>query len=253
VADTSNAFVPSNTSLTYGVVYYTDNRLDENIMQACQEQLKKAVGQNHIVSVSLQPLDFGENIVLPLERGYLTMFTQILAGLEKLDTDIVFFAEHDVLYHPSHFEFIPPEKDKYYYNTAVWKLRLEDGHALHYDCQQTSGLCAYRELLLEHYKERVKRTEEALNSLEHKEFKRFIRNQGFEPGTHGRTERVDNYKAESWESSSPNIDIRHNLNLTSSRWRKDQFRNQRYTKGWIESDTIPEWGKGIGIIERLNG
>ena len=51
------------------------------------------------------------------------MFKQILAGLEALDTDIVFFCEHDVLYYPSHFDFRPLKKDVIYYNTNVWKVR----------------------------------------------------------------------------------------------------------------------------------
>ena len=65
---------------------------------------------------------------------------------------------------------------------------------------------------------------------------------GFEPGTHGRDERIDDHESESWESEFPNIDIRHDQNLTPSRWSKDQFRNQRYTKGWQETEEIPGWG-----------
>jgi hypothetical protein len=165
------------------------------------------------------------------------MFRQILAGLEALDTDYVFFAEHDVLYHPSHFDFVPDECDRYYYNTNVWKLRVEDGHCLHYDCRQTSGLCADRELLIKHYRERVRRVEA----------EGFSRKMGFEPGTHKRAERVDDYGSDSWQSAYPNVDIRHGGNLTPSRWSKEQFRDQRYTAGWIESDEIPGWGRGIDV------
>lgn len=227
-----------------GIVYYTDNRLDDSIMQACQKQLSSAVNGNRIVSVSLKPISFGENLHLPLEPGYLTMFRQILAGLEAIDSEIVFFCEHDVLYHPSHFEFMPPDRDKIYYNLNVWKVRLSDEHALHYDCKQTSGLCAYRETLLNHYRQRVKNTEKVLAELgDTVEYRRFIRMQGFEPGTHGRSERVDDLQSETWLSEYPNIDIRHDKNLTPSRWSKDQFRHQRYTKGWIESDEgVPGWG-----------
>ena len=64
---------------------------------------------------------------------------------------------------------------------------------------------------------------------------------------------MDDYKAESWRSAYPNVDIRHNKNLTPNRWRKDQFRNQRYTKGWLESDEISGWGKGIDIVGNING
>ena len=38
------------------------------------------------------------------QRGIVTMFRQILAGLEALDTEYAFCVEHDVLYHPSHFQ-----------------------------------------------------------------------------------------------------------------------------------------------------
>ena len=216
----------------WGVLYYTDNCLDPVIMEKCQKQLKKCIGQHKLISVSLKPTDFGDNIVLDLERGYLTLFKQILAGLEELDTDIVFFAEHDIIYHPSHFWFIPTEKDKFYYNINVWKVRMSDGHGLHYDCKQLSGLCAYRELLLEHYRKRVEMVEK----------NGYTRGMGFEPGTHGREERVDDYKAESWKSRWPIIDLRHDNNLTQSRWKKEEFRNQKFTEGWKEKDNIPGWG-----------
>lgn len=226
----SQAISINNKDITKGIVYYTDNKIDEKIFLACQKQIKKS--QLPIVSCSLKPIDFGKNIVLPLERGYLTMFKQILIALENSESDVIFFCEHDVLYHPSHFDFVPPEKDKYYYNINVWKVRMSDGHGLHYDCQQLSGLCAYRDLLLEHYRKRVELVEDD----------GFSRAMGFEPGTHGREERVDDYKAESWKSEFPIIDLRHDGNLTKSRWKKEEFRNQRYTAGWIEQDNIPGWG-----------
>lgn len=224
--------VPDWNNGSWGVLYYTDNKLDPEIMEKCQRQLKKCIGEHRLVSVSLEPIEFGDNIVLPLERGYLTMFKQILAGLEELKTDYVFFAEHDILYHPSHFNFYPKEKDKFYYNTNVWKVRMSDGHGLHYDCQQLSGICANRELLIEHYKKRIEIVEK----------NGFSRAMGFEPGTHNREERVDDYKSESWQSMYPIIDLRHDNNLTQSRWTKEEFRNQKYTEGWVENDNIPGWG-----------
>jgi len=223
--------------LSKGIVYYTDNRLDERIMTACQKQLEKA--GLPIVSVSLQPLDFGENIVVDGERGPLTMFRQILAGLEAIDTDIVFFAEHDVLYHPSHFEFTPEKEDVFYYNNNVWKVDANDGRALFHYSNHTSQLCAHRALLLEHYRKRVELVSE----------NGFSRRMGYEPGTHGRAERVDDYGCETWMSDMPNIDLRHDQNLTQTRWEKEQFRDQRFTEGWTEADKVPGWGKTKGRME----
>lgn len=222
-----------------GIVYYTDNRLDPEIMDACQRQLNKS--GLPIVSVSLKPLDFGENIVLDAERGYLTMFKQILAGLEAIGTDIVFFAEHDVLYHPSHFDFTPESDELFYYNQNIWKVDYETGKALFHYSNHTSCLCARTQLLLKHYRKRVQMVEE----------NGFTRRMGFEPGTHGRAERVDDYKHEVWMSENPNIDIRHNKNLTRTRWSKDKFRNQRFTRGWTEADEVPGWGKTQGRFQEI--
>ena len=82
-------------------------------------------------------------------------------------------------------------------------------------------------------------------------FGNFIRRQGFEPGTHHRTERVDDYKAEAWQSEFPNIDIRHENNLTPSRWRQDQFRDQRNCRGWTEADHVDGWGVTKGRMAEI--
>lgn len=238
--------------ISKGILYFTDNQLDAGIMKACQEQLKKSINGHRLVSVSLKPMDFGDNIVLPLERGYITMFKQILAGLQELDSDIVFFCEHDVLYHPSHFDFVPTDRNKIYYNGNVWKIRLEDGHSLHYSgCGQTSGLCAFRDILIEHYKKRIENTEKAWEQYggNTHAFRKFIRAQGFEPGTHRRAERVDDLGFEFWNSPLPNVDIRHSQNLTSNRWSIDQFRHK--PEEWIEAEKIPGWGRGIDIVNGL--
>ena len=161
------------------------------------------------------------------------MFKQVLAALERSTAEIVYFCEHDVLYSPEHFDFTPPKKDVFYYNENVWKVRAEDGHALYCDnCKQVSGLVAYRELALKHYRERVRIVEEH----------GYSRNMGFEPGTHGRDHRVDDSTSEGFKSKVPLVDIRHESNLTPNRWNKDQFRNKKYTEGWLEAKEVPGWG-----------
>jgi hypothetical protein len=229
--------VPGWEEKSKGIVYYTDNQLDENIADTARSRLR----EYNVVSVSLEPIDLGENIVVNAERGYLTMFKQILAGLEASTADIVYFCEHDVLYHQSHFDFVPPRDDTFYYNENCWKVDAGSGKALFYYAKQTSGLCAYRKLLLEHYRKRVEMVEAH----------GFTRRMGFEPGTHNRKERVDDYGSESWMSEYPNIDIRHKNNLTASRWSKDEFRNQQYTKGWTESGEVPGWGVTEGRFKEF--
>jgi hypothetical protein len=215
--------------MTKGILYYTDNLLKKEIADECCKYIEQS--GLPITSVSLKPIDFGRNIVLPLERSKLTMFKQMLVGLESMTEDIIFFCEHDVLYHKSHFDFIPEKKDVYYYNQNNWRIR-GDGLAVYFEHDSASQLCAYRELLIPEYRERVRRIE--LNGY----------SGGYEPGTRSikRGGFSDN-KSERWVSEYPNLDIRHNTNLTESRWSTDKFRDKRTCANWTESiiDKIPGW------------
>jgi len=168
------------------------------------------------------------------------MFKQIKAALEHSTAKVVFFCEHDVLYHPSHFDFVPVNSDTFYYNQNVWFLRTSDGHALHYDVNQLSGLCGYREALLTHFTERYELVEK----------EGFSRKMGFEPMTHNRIKWNNIYKYDTWKSKFPNIDIRHSGNVTGQRWKKSQFRNKKLLKNWVVSKTkIPGWGKTKELIK----
>jgi len=220
---------------TKGIIYYTDNQLNLKIARACQRKIKES--SLPIFSSSLKPMNnMGENVSFnTAKRSYLTYFRQILAALELCTTDIVFFCEHDCLYHPSHFKFTPPRKDVYYYNDNWWRLRFEDGHAVHYDTHLKISLCCYRELALQHHRKLLdKLTKEGVTT-------NLVMRIGFEPGTHRRAERIDDFKAEGWKSEYPIIDIRHEGNLTASRWSQDQFRNQRNCQNWKETKEIPGW------------
>jgi glycosyltransferase involved in cell wall biosynthesis len=221
-----------------GLVYYSDCRPDSAILETVRRQLDR-VRPGPIYSVTLAQVslpDGWKGHVLEAERSYLSMFRQILAGLEALETEYVFLVEHDCLYPEEHFAFTPPTRDRVYYNQHVWKVDADIGRALHYRCSQTSGLCADRQLLIEHYRRRVGMVEQS----------GFSRAMGFEPGTHNRAERVDDLTSETWMSSVPIVDIRHGKNLTASRWTKGEFRNQHFTEGWTEGTGVPGWGETFG-------
>ena len=156
------------------------------------------------------------------------MYKQILTALENIDTDIVFFCEHDVLYHPSHFDFTPPDRNVWYYDSNYWFLRLPDGFAISYDCSPLSGLCVYRDIAIKHYKERI-----AL--IKKDNFKTYSVYQiGFEPMTHHRIKWENSYEFKTYKSSSPSIDISHGANVTRKCWSQDLFR--RKPTNWQEGD-----------------
>jgi len=244
-------------SMTKGIIYYTDSELDEKIARPVREQLQTISKEKGIpiTSSSLKKLDFGQkNVRFPsLKRGYLTMFKQIVGALENCKADIVYFCEHDVLYHPSHFDFTPTDTKTFYYNQNVWMLRLPDGHGLHYDVNQLSGLCVFRDTAIVHFRERYEMAKAEFERLnDETEFNRFVRNMGFEPMTHNRVKWENQFKYETWKSSLPNVDIKHGANATGQRWRKDQYRNQQLLINWIEGEEIPGWGRGVDIAARFS-
>ena len=239
-----------NNTLKKGIIFFTDNQLNTKIAHAVQKQLI-SIGLP-IISSSLKPMPhFGKNIYLPLQRGYLTMFKQILAALEASDADIIYFCEHDVLYHPSHFEFVPEKKDIFYYNVNWYKVRSTDGYAVSWEANQVSGLCAYRQVLLDHYRKVVSIVE------------RFGYNHsmGFEPGSHNDKETiltrdkskipedvyVDDILREEWKSKYPNVDFRTGANLSKSKWTLNDFRDKTTAKNFKISsvDNIPGWDSNV--------
>lgn len=132
-----------------GIVFYTDSQLKLKIAYTVQRQLRKISEEKEIpiVSASLKKMSFGaKNIVLPdLEKGHLTNLKLILAGLKESNADIVFICEKNFLYHPSYFDFIPPDKKTPYYNENIWKLNSENGEAAKDGSGVAGGVVAYRE------------------------------------------------------------------------------------------------------------
>jgi len=223
------------------ILYYTDNKLRDDISRACIKQINRC--GLPVVSVSQKPMDFGKNIVMDIGSSQLSMFKQILVGLIAIETDIVFFCEHDCLYHPSHFDFTPPKRNIYYFNSNAWSVRADTGETLHYNgMKKTSGLVAYRDILIEHYTDKVTLIEkEGWSQRKH----------GFEPGRKKSKGRPNDYDWEYFESEHPYIDIKHDNNLTKRRWYTKQYRNKEIIRTWEKSDGVPYWGKTKGRFDEF--
>lgn len=212
-----------------GIIYYTDNRIGAPIIPICQKQLLEAAGGIPITSCSLRPMAFGDrNIVLEgRERSYPTMVDQILLALENSQADFVFFCEHDVLYHPSHFEFAPERGDIYYYNINNWRWHYPHDRAINYSgLTSLSQMCAIRTLALDHFQRRAARIEElGWDKIRSRE-PRWARLIGYEPGTKKtRNGGFSDEQSERWKSSFPNIDIRHNRTFSSPKIHLTDFRH----------------------------
>ena len=224
--------------MTKSIVYYTCNTHKPEIDEACRRQLLKA--NVPIVSVSLnKKLYFGEiAITVQGNKSPLMMHKQILKGLSYIPDGDVFLCESDVLYHPSHFDFMPSFDDAFYFNTNVWRVHFPDGLATWTDdLQQVSGVCAHRDLLLDFYQRRVE------------QIKRDGFNRHYEPGPKQSVMR--NVPILNRKSEYPNIDFRHDANLTASKRSPSAFRNKRYAKGWKEAESVEGWGQTFGRLDEF--
>lgn len=222
-----------------GIVYYTDNRCEERITTVCRRQIFRCTDMP-IVSVSHYPIDFGKNFVVNMPRGALSMFTQILKGLENTEAEIVYLCEHDVLYHPSHFDFVPDDR-KFHYNLNRWQLCSETGRALFRITRCTSLCVAFKSSFLRFYSDLIK-------VIERGNYKRS--RHGFAPNTH-KIPGTKHYGKRNFKSEQPCIDIRHPNTYTGNRWEKTDFRNSHSKREWKESDEIPGWGKTKGRFDEF--
>lgn len=251
--------------MTKGIIFYTDNELSPKLAWEVQFRIKTIAKEKNlpIVCASLKRrLGFGDtNIYFPtLKRGMLTLFKQILSALEHSTADFIFCCEADILYHPSHFDFTPPTKDAYYYNTNNWVVWMKEKIATHVDVNiPLSMLCGDRKLLIGHYQRKIARVLERNRefivqggNLDTLYRQGVSKNMEGEPGGESSGEKVDNYPIKTWSSQWPNIDLRHETaHLSKGKRYPSDYRNKRWARGWMEAREIPGWGKVSDIVRKL--
>lgn len=223
-----------------GLVYYTDNRCEERIATVCRQQLERCMKTYNypIVSVSHYPIAFGRNIVLYHPRSVLSIYKQTVKGLEECKADVIFLVEHDLLYHPSHFDITPSREDVFCFDFNNWFVSSNGGQALTYNHSDESLMCAYRDLLLKHFRK----------ALEYTEKNGFDKSLGFTPPKGvPKGERVGG--TEIYKAAYPSIHINHDNNFTRKRMKKSQFKSE--PKDWLEADEVPGWGKTKGRFDEF--
>jgi hypothetical protein len=91
------------------IIYYTSNRLPEEVAGRIRSDLLTKIGDCDIISVSHKPIGFGFNIVLGDNMGVnsFNIYRQILIGALAARTTYVACCEDDALYSESHFHHRP--------------------------------------------------------------------------------------------------------------------------------------------------
>jgi hypothetical protein len=233
------------------IVYYTDNSLDEGFMIWVQFELIKAAQGKPIISVSQQPLEFGKNICVgDIGRSHHSLFTQALIGAKAATTKYIALAEHDCLYTPEHFNWIPLDDEHFFYNINQWYVQYKTGEYSHQRRKCMSGLICNRELFIRAVEEKIRMLETGFEI-------RKGQPGACEPGVcDDRTAFVEarerwyldqcdkepsykdvgkeQFKAVAFSTHYPNLDIRHNGNFSGGRRGKEKTMELPYWGNFLE-------------------
>lgn len=143
------------------LLHYTSNRLDHvnpRFAQIVRDQIVKSAGGTYpIISISHEPMDFGENICIgERSRSHLGIYKSILIGARAATTPYVAMVEDDVLYDASSWTTHRPPLTRFSFNLNRWGLNCwVDPPWFGYRARAVLNqmLCP-RELLIEAFEER---------------------------------------------------------------------------------------------------
>jgi hypothetical protein len=238
------------------ILYLTDNTLDPAIADVCQKILVREAKGMPIVSVSQKPIDFGPNVCVgEIGRSWLSLYKQIIAGLEAVKTEFIGIAEHDCLYTSEHLSWTPTDSGVFYYNTNCWLVQWGGNHP------ELNGMYSFwhvfpprialsqlvcsKDILLRSTQEVL----ELLNmGLETPKGKRWFGEPGcnndefhkaFVEASSGRSTQLQRYLKEyvtKWKNKrfttkNPNLDIRHSTNFSGPK------------RGNMRRYELEPWGK----------
>ena len=210
------------------ILYLTSPGIDTFVRDVCHAWLLKSAGDLPIVEMS-QPEDW------PISG--ISMYKQIIAGLDKITTTYVAIAEHDCIYTPEHFLFVPPD-EHFWYNDNCWLLQYRnpnhpemDGQFSYWPSRRVQSQLICR---VDRFRESC---ELAMTICEDPLWNEVRHNMGIgEPGavdfdkamrlTRGSAKRglrnrikdyIVGYNARDFATTIPNIDIRYGGNFTGPR------------------------------------
>ncbi len=242
------------------LIFTTDNSVNKFIFSFCQKQILKESNGIPIISISQKPIQFGENYCIgEIGRSWLSLYRQLLLGLQYVKTKYIIIAEHDVCYTSEHFDWTPPCDDVFYYNHNCWFVywnellpehELNGKYSIRLHRFALSQLICSRDLLKEALMERSYLLENGYNvvgglagvgepGVEDKraigKFKKNDRKWDIrKPHLPGN---LKEYKSASFSTVIPNLDIRHSSNFTGFKKRGEQY-----------CDSLPYWGKFENLI-----
>lgn len=102
------------------IIMLTPNLVPKQWAEFHKQKLLEAAGDNPIITISKEPLDWGINLI-QTEYGVANIYRQMLRGAKLATTPFIAMADDDTLYPKEHFAF-RPTKEGYFYNLNRWHL-----------------------------------------------------------------------------------------------------------------------------------
>ena len=130
------------------IVYITSNGDYASLEEAVRETILTNSAGLPIVSVSQNPLEFGDNICVgDIGRSRHNIYKQLRLGLERAQSRFVVVCEADFLYPPQFFAFTPERDDTYYYPRDGYILWRRNRSFFRKQLDQLSGVVSRLYLL----------------------------------------------------------------------------------------------------------
>jgi hypothetical protein len=231
------------------IIFYTDNSLDEVFAKRIQKELFKAAEGKRIISVSQKPIDFARNICVgDIGRSHHSLFFQVLTGVKEAKTKYIALAEHDCMYTPEHFNWLPPRDDVFYYNVNMWFVQWNNklaGQYSYFRRKTMSNLICSKDLCISAVEEKILMLETGFEIRKGQpgacepgvcnDRQAFIEAKAQEAKQKD-LGKEDKYTAMGFRTTLPNLDIRHGNNFSGNR-RTKKIREE-----------LPYWGRFSDVI-----
>jgi hypothetical protein len=218
------------------VLYLSASRLPERMASYARRALLVAIGSTPVISLTREPLGFGQNILQVGPWCPSTIYSEMLRGAKVAKTKFVAVAEDDTLYPKEHFALRPPA-DTFLYDMNRFSLFMWGEPQYNWRNRvSNSTLIAHRAMLIEALEERFQKwpngTPERLT------------------GELGRGMVAKNLKV----TPRPLVGVFatvSTINLGHPYGTSDLERRQRKSRGPIRAYDIPHWGRADRLLEQV--
>lgn len=219
------------------IIFLTVNKVPKGWAEYQKEVLLKAAGKFPIITISREPLDWGQNLIQDGPISSANIYRQILRGAKIAATPYIAIAEDDVLYNSEHFGNFRPPSDSFAYNMTRWGI-FTWGEPTYFWKNRLSNaaMVAPRELTIEALEERfVKHPGDSSTGQDGELGKnRIEKNLELTPRKY-----VEFY------TTVPIVYFNHEYSIDPLE------RTQRKRRGMIRAFDIPLWGRAEELVKKF--